>query len=157
MDKWELSDEENAINNEIFNEGLKDQVENGNNIINNNLYESDDDIVNISKDEDKKINLINSDFIKEGENLVNSLDLDNEIDNIGFDNDLMDLYSNFNDYNIPLIDRLLIKENAREDLKKRFWIINIIKVKKDKKLWLIQKMNLSKNFWKNRKEWKEKN
>ena len=58
----------------------------------------------------------------------------------------MDLYSNFNDYNIPLIDRLLIKENAREDLKKRFWIINIIKVKKDKKLWLIQKMNLSKNF-----------
>jgi hypothetical protein len=32
----------------------------------------------------------------------------------------MDLYSNFNDYNIPLIDRLLIKENAREDLKKDF-------------------------------------
>ena len=30
----------------------------------------------------------------------------------------MDLYPNFNYYNIPLIDRLLIKENVREDLKK---------------------------------------
>ena len=37
MDKLELSDEENDINNEIFNEELKDQIENGNNIINNNL------------------------------------------------------------------------------------------------------------------------
>ena len=75
-------------------------------------------MVNISKDEDKKVNLINSDIIKEGENLDNSLDSDAEFDNIGLDNDLIDLYSNFKDYNIPLIDRLLIKENIREDLKK---------------------------------------
>jgi hypothetical protein len=52
MDKLELSDEENVINKEIFNGELKDQIENGNNIINNNLYESDDDgMANISKDE----------------------------------------------------------------------------------------------------------
>ena len=75
-------------------------------------------MVNISKDEDKKVNLSNWDIIKEGENLDNSLDSDVEFDNIRFDNDLRDLYSNFNDYNIPLIDRLLIKENIREDLKK---------------------------------------
>ena len=40
-------------------------------------------MVNISKDEDKKVNLINSDIIKEGENLDNSLDSDVEFDNIG--------------------------------------------------------------------------
>jgi hypothetical protein len=45
----------------------------------------------------KKVNLINSDIIKEGEILDKSLDLDDEIDNIGFHNCLMDLYSNFND------------------------------------------------------------
>ena len=40
MDKLELSVEENDINNEIFNKELKDQIENGNNLINNNLKES---------------------------------------------------------------------------------------------------------------------
>ena len=118
MDKLELSDEENILNNEILNEESKKQLENNNNIINNNLNNSDDDIVNNSNDEDKKANLNNSDTIIEYENLGGSSDLCVDNDNIEFDNGLIDLYSNFNDYNIPLMDRLLIKENIREDLKK---------------------------------------
>ena len=82
----------------------------------------------------KKVNLINSDIIKEGEILDKSLDLDDEIDNIGLHNCLMDLYSNFNDYNIPLIDRLLIKENVKEDLKKTILDYKYNKSKKRQKV-----------------------